>query len=100
MHLTLYSITALTLFVLGVWGIALNRKSIITIIMAVELMLLGANFNFLVFSVFLDDLRGQIFSLLILTVAAAESAIGLAILVIFYKQHNTISLQSIFTMHG
>jgi NADH-quinone oxidoreductase subunit K len=68
--------------------------------MAVELMLLGANFNFLVFSVFLDDLRGQIFSLLILTVAAAESAIGLAILVIFYKQHKTITLQSIFTMHG
>ena len=74
-----------TLFLLGVWGIFLNRKNIIVMLMSIELMLLAVNFNFLVFSVYVDDLLGQVFSLFILTVAAAESAIGLSLLVIYYR---------------
>jgi NADH-quinone oxidoreductase subunit K len=79
---------------------ALNKKNVITIIMAIEILLLGANLNFIVFSVFIDDLKGQIFSLLILTVAASESAIGLAILVLFYKKHQTIDFDYIYGLHG
>jgi len=79
---------------------ALNKKNIITIIMSIEILLLGANLNFVIFSTFLDDIKGQIFSLLILTVAAAESAIGLAILVIFYKKYQTINFDSIYELHG
>ena len=71
------------IFVIGLWGMALNKKNVITIIMAIEILLLGANLNFIIFSVFIDDFKGQIFSLLILTIAASESAIGLAILVLF-----------------
>ena len=93
-YFTLNFITATTIFVLGITGVALNRKNIISIIIAVELMLLGASFNFLIISAFLDDIRGQIFSLLILTVAAAESAIGLGILVVFYQNHQTISISA------
>jgi NADH-quinone oxidoreductase subunit K len=79
---------------------ALNRKNIITIIMSIEILLLGANLNFVIFSVFLDDLKGQIFSLLILTVAASESAIGLAILILFYKKHQLIEFDYIYGLHG
>jgi NADH-quinone oxidoreductase subunit K len=79
---------------------ALNKKNVITILMALEILLLGANLNFLIFSVYLDDLRGQIFSLFILVVAAAESALGLAILVIFYKKHQTIEFDFIYGLHG
>lgn len=87
-------------FVIGLWGMALNRKNVITIIMSIEILLLGANLNFIIFSVFLDDLKGQLFALLILTVAASESAIGLAILVIFYKKHQTIDFDYIYGLHG
>jgi len=88
------------IFVIGLWGMALNKKNVITIIMAIEILLLGANLNFIIFSVFIDDFKGQIFSLLILTVAASESAIGLAILVLFYKKHQTIDFDYIYGLHG
>ena len=88
------------IFVIGLWGMALNKKNVITIIMAIEILLLGANLNFVIFSVFIDDFKGQIFSLLILTVAASESAIGLAILVLFYKKHQTIDFDYIYGLHG
>jgi NADH-quinone oxidoreductase subunit K len=74
-----YLTIAMGLFVLGIWGIFLNRKNIIVMLMSIELMLLAVNLNFVIFSVYLDDLLGQIFSIFILTVAAAESAIGLSI---------------------
>jgi NADH-quinone oxidoreductase subunit K len=78
----------------------LNKKNVIIIIMAIELLLLGSNLNFLIFSIFLDDLKGQIFSILILTIAAAESAIGLAILVIFYRKSQTIDFDKIYSLRG
>ena len=89
-----------TLFLLGVWGIFLNRKNIIVMLMSIELMLLAVNFNFLVFSVYVDDLLGQVFSLFILTVAAAESAIGLALLVIYYRARGTVAVEFINLMKG
>lgn len=88
------------LFLLGIWGIFLNRKNIIIMLMSIELMLLAVNLNFLLFSVYLDDLMGQIFALLILTVAAAESAIGLALLVVYYRVRGTISVEFINLMKG
>jgi NADH-quinone oxidoreductase subunit K len=91
---------SIILFLLGVWGIFLNRKNIIIMLMSIELMLLAVNLNFLVFSVYLDDLIGQIFALLILTVAAAESAIGLALLVVYYRVRGTISVEFINLMKG
>ena len=75
---------SILLFLLGIWGIFLNRKNIIIMLMSIELMLLAVNLNFVLFSVYLDDLVGQMFALFILTVAAAESAIGLALLVVYY----------------
>lgn len=89
-----------TLFLLGVWGIFLNRKNIIVMLMSIELMLLAVNFNFLVFSVYVDDVLGQVFSLFILTVAAAESAIGLALLVIYYRARGTVAVEFINLMKG
>jgi NADH-quinone oxidoreductase subunit K len=83
------------LFCLGLFGIILNRQNIIIILMSIELLLLSINLNFLYFSVFLDDIIGQIFSLFILTVAAAESAIGLAIMIIFFKLYGDISIYKI-----
>jgi NADH-quinone oxidoreductase subunit K len=73
----------------------LNRKNIILMLMSIELMLLAVNFNFIIFSVFLDDIVGQIFALFVLTVAAAESAIGLAILVVYYRIRGTVSIEYI-----
>ena len=83
------------LFCLGLFGIILNRQNIIIILMSIELLLLSINLNFIYFSFYLDDIMGQIFSLLILTVAAAESAIGLAIMIIFFKIHGDISIYKI-----
>lgn len=88
------------LFIIGLWGMVLNKKNVIIIIMSIEILLLGANLNFIIFSVFIDDIKGQVFSLLILTIAASESAIGLAILVIFYKKHQTIDFDFIYGLHG
>ena len=88
------------LFTLGVFGIFLNRKNIIIILMSIELILLAVNVNFVAFSAELGDLAGQVFALLILTVAAAEAAIGLAILVIFYRNRGSIAVEDISSMKG
>nr|NP_044799.1 NADH dehydrogenase subunit 4L [Reclinomonas americana]AAD11914.1 NADH dehydrogenase subunit 4L [Reclinomonas americana] len=95
-----YLTVPMILFIIGLSGIFLNRKNIIIMLMSIELMLLAINFNFVVFSVYLDDLVGQIFALLVLTVAAAESAIGLAILVIYYRARGTIAVEQINLMKG
>jgi len=95
-----YLLVSCTLFLLGIWGIFLNRENIIIMLMSIELMLLAVNFNFLIFSVYLDDLMGQIFSLFILTVAAAESSIGLALLVIYYRKQQTIAVEFINLLKG
>ena len=88
------------LFVFGVLGIFLNRKNIIVILMAVELILLAVNLNLVAFSAFMQDLVGQIFAMLVLTVAAAEAAIGLAILVIYFRGHGSIAVDDINQMKG
>lgn len=88
------------LFLLGIWGIFFNRKNIIIMLMSIELMLLAVNLNFVLFSVYLDDLVGQLFALLILTVAAAESAIGLALLVVYYRVRGTIAVEFINLIKG
>ncbi len=98
--LTNYLIVAAMLFTLGVAGIILNRKNIIVILMSVELILLAVNLNLVAFSAFLGDLTGQVFALLVLTVAAAESAIGLAILVVFYRNRGSIAVEDINLMKG
>ena len=88
-----YLTVAMGLFVIGVWGIFLNRKNIIIMLMSIELMLLAVNLNFIIFSVYLDDLLGQVFSIFILTVAAAESAIGLSILVIYSRIKGSLAIE-------
>ncbi len=98
--LTHFLIVAAILFTLGVAGIILNRKNIIVILMSVELILLAVNINLVAFSAFLGDLTGQVFALLVLTVAAAESAIGLAILVVYYRNRGTIAVEDIHMMKG
>ena len=95
-----YLTVAMGLFILGVWGIFLNRKNIIIMLMSIELMLLAVNLNFIIFSVYLDDLLGQIFAIFILTVAAAESAIGLSILVIYSRIKGTLAIDFINLMKG
>lgn len=88
------------LYLLGLGGIFLNRKNILILLMSIELMLLAVNLNFLVFSVHLDDMTGQLFALFVLTVAAAESAIGLAILVITFRIRGTIAVEFLSGMKG
>ena len=88
------------LFTLGVFGIFINRKNVIIILMSVELILLAVNLNLVAFSAFLGDLTGQVFALLILTVAAAEAAIGLAILVVFYRNRGSIAVEDVNMMKG
>ncbi|MET3892470.1 NADH-quinone oxidoreductase subunit K [Bosea sp. OAE506] len=88
------------LFTLGVLGIFLNRKNVIVILMSVELILLAVNLNFVAFSSFLNDIVGQVFALLVLTVAAAEAAIGLAILVVYFRNRGTIAVEDINMMKG
>jgi NADH-quinone oxidoreductase subunit K len=88
------------MFTIGVFGIFLNRKNVIVILMSVELMLLAVNINLVAFSSFLGDLTGQIFALLILTVAAAEAAIGLAIVVVYYRNRGSIAVDDINLMKG
>jgi NADH-quinone oxidoreductase subunit K len=91
---------AAILFTLGVFGIFLNRKNVIIILMSVELILLAVNINFVAFSAHLNDLAGQVFALMILTVAAAEAAIGLAILVIFFRNRGSIAVDDVNMMKG
>jgi NADH-quinone oxidoreductase subunit K len=88
------------LFTLGVCGIFLNRKNIITILMSIELILLAVNINFVAFSVHLGDLKGQIFAMFVLTVAAAEAAIGLAILVVYFRNRGSIAVEDVNLMKG
>ena len=95
-----YLTVAAILFVLGVLGIFLNRKNVIVILMAVELILLSVNLNLVAFSAFLNDLTGQVFAMLVLTVAAAEAAIGLAILVIYFRTRGSIAVDDINRMKG
>ena len=98
--LTQYLTVAAILFTIGVLGIFLNRKNIIIILMSVELILLAVNINFVAFSTYLGDLVGQVFALFILTVAAAEAAIGLAILVVYFRNRGTIEVEDINAMKG
>ncbi len=95
-----YLTLAAILFTLGVFGIFLNRKNVIIILMSVELMLLAVNINFVAFSSFLNDMGGQVFTMFVLTVAAAEAAIGLAILVIFFRNRGSIAVEDISTLKG
>lgn len=95
-----YLSLAAALFTLGVFGIFLNRKNVIIILMSIELMLLSVNINFVAFSSELGDLTGQIFTLFVLTVAAAEAAIGLAILVVFFRNKGSIAVDDISTLKG
>ena len=88
------------LFTLGIFGIFLNRKNLIVILMSIELMLLAVNINFVAFSSFLGDLVGQIFTMTVLTVAAAEAAIGLAIVVVFYRARRSIAVEDINQLKG
>lgn len=95
-----YVMLSTMLFVTGVAGIFLNRKNIITLMMSIELMLLAVNINFVAFSVQLGDLTGQIFTMFVLTVAAAEAAIGLAILVVYFRNRSTIDVDDIRSLKG
>ncbi|MDP3906048.1 NADH-quinone oxidoreductase subunit NuoK [Novosphingobium sp.] len=95
-----YVVVSSILFVLGVLGIFLNRKNVIIILMAIELILLSVNLNLVAFSSFLGDLTGQIFAMFVLTVAAAEAAIGLAILVIYFRGRGTIAVDDVNQMKG
>jgi NADH-quinone oxidoreductase subunit K len=95
-----YLAVAAILFTLGILGIFINRKNVIVILMSVELILLAVNINLVAFSSFLGDLVGQMFALLVLTVAAAEAAIGLAILVVFYRNRGSIAVEDINLMKG
>ena len=95
-----YLILAATLFTLGVLGIFLNRKNVIIILMSIELMLLAVNINLVAFSVFLHDLVGQVFAMFVLTVAAGEAAIGLAILVVYFRNRGSIAVEDINLMKG
>ena len=88
------------LFVIGIFGIFLNRKNVIVVLMSIELMLLAVNINFVAFSMHLGDMVGQVFTLFILTVAAAEAAIGLAILVVFYRNRGAIDVDDVNAMKG
>lgn len=102
MEITLfhYLTLAAILFVIGVFGIFLNRKNIIVILMSIELMLLAVNINFVAFSSYLNDLHGQVFTMFILTVAAAEAAIGLAILVTFFRNKGQILVDDLSELKG
>jgi len=95
-----YLVVAALLFTIGMAGIILNRKNVIIILMSVELILLSVNINLVAFSSFLGDLTGQVFALLILTVAAAEAAIGLAILVTYFRNRGSINVEDIHMMKG
>ena len=98
--LGLYLTLAAIIFSIGLAGVFLNRKNIIVILMSIELILLAVNINLVSFSIFINDLTGQIFTLFILTVAAAEAAIGLAIIVVYYRNSGTIRVEEIDKLKG
>jgi len=93
-------ITTTIIFLLGVLGLILNKRNLLIILMSIELMLLALNLNFIIFSVYLDDIFGQVFALYVLTIAAAESAIGLAIFTIYYKDKQSILLEKFVLARG
>ena len=95
-----YLVVAAILFTLGIFGIFLNRKNVIIILMSIELMLLAVNINLVAFSTHMHDMVGQVFAMFVLTVAAAEAAIGLAILVIYFRNRGTIAVEDINQMKG
>jgi NADH-quinone oxidoreductase subunit K len=95
-----YLTVAAILFTIGVFGIFLNRKNVIVILMSIELILLSVNINFVAFSAFLHDLVGQVMAMFVLTVAAAEAAIGLAILVIYFRNRGSIDVEDVNVMKG
>ena len=95
-----YLTVAAILFTLGVVGIFLNRKNVIVILMAIELMLLAVNINLVAFSAYLGDMVGQVFAMLVLTVAAAEAAIGLAIVVVYFRNRGSIAVEDVNVMKG
>lgn len=95
-----YLAVAAILFTIGVFGIFVNRKNVIVILMSIELMLLAVNINLVAFSSYSGDLVGQIFTMFVLTVAAAEAAIGLAILVVFFRNRGTIEVEDVNVMKG
>lgn len=98
--LTHYLVVAAVLFSLGIFGVFLNRKNVIIIMMSIELILLAVNINLVAFSAFLGDLVGQVFALLVLTVAAGEAAIGLAILVVYFRNRGSIAVEDVNLMKG
>ncbi len=95
-----YLTLAAIIFTIGIVGIFLNRKNVIVILMSIELILLAVNINLIAFSIFINDLSGQIFTLFILTVAAAEAAIGLAIIVVYFRNSDTIRVEEIKNLKG
>jgi NADH-quinone oxidoreductase subunit K len=95
-----YLTVAAILFTLGIFGIFVNRKNVIIILMSIELMLLAINLNFVAFSAYLGDLAGQVFAMFVLTVAAADAAIGLAILVVYFRNRGSIEVEDINLMRG
>jgi len=95
-----YLTVAAILFVIGVLGIFLNRRNVILMLMCIELLLLAVNLNLVAFSAYLGDLKGQVFAMFVLTVAAAEAAIGLAIMVIFFRRRGTIAIDAADQMRG
>lgn len=95
-----YLILGAILFAISVTGIFLNRKNVIILLMSIELMLLAVNMNFIAYSHYLNDLAGQVFVFFILTVAAAESAIGLAIIIVLFRRRNTINIQDLDSLKG
>ncbi len=98
--ITHFLVVSAMLFTLGVFGIFLNRRNVIVILMSIELILLSVTVNLVTFSAHLQDLTGQVFSMFILTVAAAEAAIGLAILVVFFRNKSSIAVEDISTLKG
>ena len=98
--LTHYLILASIIFAIGVMGIFLNRKNVIVILLSIELILLAVNINLVSFSIYLQDVTGQIFTMFILTIAAAEAAIGLAIIVIYYRNRGSIRVEDIDSLKG
>ena len=95
-----YLAVAAILFTIGVFGIFVNRKNVIIILMSIELILLAVNVNLVAFSAYLGDLVGQVFAMFVLTVAAAEAAIGLAVLVVFYRNRGSIAVEDVNMMRG
>ena len=89
-----------SVFLIGAIGIVVNKRNLLIILMSIELMLVGVNLNFIIFSVYLDDIMGQVFALYVLTVAAAESAIGLAIFTLYFKDKRTLQLEGIMRSRG